>query len=50
MLICAAMMVAGGVLAFLTIPNRLAKHDADPVKTYCDPCSPPVHPRDRQSA
>jgi EmrB/QacA subfamily drug resistance transporter len=44
MLICAALMVAGGVLAFLTIPNRLTKHEPDPVKTYCDPCSPPVHP------
>jgi predicted MFS family arabinose efflux permease len=50
MLICAAMMVGGGVLAFFTIPNRLAKHEPDPVKTYCDPCSPPVHPRDRQAA
>jgi len=50
MLICAAMMVGGGVLAFFTIPDRLAKLEPDPVKTYCDPCSPPVHPRDRQAA
>jgi hypothetical protein len=50
MLICAALMVAGGVLAFLTIPDRLSKTQADPVKTYCDPCSPPVHPRDPQAA
>jgi EmrB/QacA subfamily drug resistance transporter len=44
MLICAVLMVGGGVLAFFTIPNRLSKHEPDPVKTYCDPCSPPVHP------
>lgn len=50
MLICAALMVGGGILAFFTIPNRLIKHEPDPVKTYCDPCSPPVHPRDRQAA
>jgi hypothetical protein len=50
MLICAAMMVGGGVLAFLTIPNRLSKQEPGPVKTYCDPCGPPVHPRDRQAA
>ncbi|MEV6844316.1 MFS transporter [Actinoplanes sp. NPDC051411] len=44
MLLCAALMVGGGVLAFFTIPNRLSKNEPDPVKTYCDPCSPPVHP------
>lgn len=54
MMICAAMMVAGGVLAFLTIPDRLSKQapeaDASPVKSYCDPAAPPCQPRDRESA
>jgi predicted MFS family arabinose efflux permease len=50
MMICAGMMVAGGVLAFVTIPNRLTKNEPDPVKSYCDPAGPPCHPRDRQAA
>jgi hypothetical protein len=43
MLICAGLMVVGGVLAFLLIPNRLEAHE--PARSFCDPCSPPVHPR-----
>ncbi|BEL04841.1 MFS transporter [Actinoplanes sichuanensis] len=42
MLLCAALMTCGGVLAWFLIPNRLTAHT--PVKTFCDPCSPPVHP------
>jgi hypothetical protein len=44
MLVCAALMASGGVLAWLLIPDRLTAHT--PVKTFCDPCSPPVHPAD----
>ncbi|MEU4238769.1 DHA2 family efflux MFS transporter permease subunit [Actinoplanes sp. NPDC026619] len=40
MLICAALMVGGGVLAFFLIPNRLAAHA--PADTFCDPCAPPL--------
>ncbi len=40
MLICAALMVAGGVVAFLLIPSRLPTHR--PAHAFCDPCSPPV--------
>ncbi|WP_093613690.1 DHA2 family efflux MFS transporter permease subunit [Actinoplanes philippinensis] len=42
MTICAALMVAGGALAWFLIPARLTAHT--PVTTFCDPCSPPVHP------
>ncbi|MET0417920.1 MAG: DHA2 family efflux MFS transporter permease subunit [Actinoplanes sp.] len=41
MLISAALMVVGGVVAFLLIPNRLPTHV--PARSFCDPCSPPVH-------
>ncbi|MEU4164341.1 DHA2 family efflux MFS transporter permease subunit [Actinoplanes sp. NPDC026670] len=44
MLVCAALMASGGVLAWFLIPDRLTAHT--PVKTFCDPCSPPVHPAD----
>ena len=41
MLICAALMVAGGALAFLLIPNRIEKpRTTSP--SFCDPCSPPL--------
>jgi len=43
MMICAGLMVAGAVLAFLLIPNRLPAKS--PVKSFCDPCAPPVQPR-----
>ncbi|GIE98358.1 MFS transporter [Paractinoplanes rishiriensis] len=43
MLICGALMAVGGVLAFLTIPNRLAEHV--PPQSFCDPCAPPAQPR-----
>ena len=43
MLICAALMVGGGVVAYLLIPGRLPAQT--PVRTFCDPCAPPVHPR-----
>ncbi|SNY72609.1 MFS transporter [Paractinoplanes atraurantiacus] len=42
MMICAALMVAGGVLAWFLIPSRLPSHS--PVKAFCDPSAPPVHP------
>jgi hypothetical protein len=47
MLICAGLMAGGGVLAFFLIPNRLAAHT--PVRSFCDPCAPPVQPRDRDA-
>jgi EmrB/QacA subfamily drug resistance transporter len=55
MLICALLMVVGGVVALITIPNRLTKPsepqpEPSPVKSYCDPASPPCHPRERQAA
>ncbi|GAA1656327.1 DHA2 family efflux MFS transporter permease subunit [Actinoplanes couchii] len=40
MLICAALMTAGGVLAWFLIPNRLTK--PTPADTFCDPCGPPL--------
>jgi EmrB/QacA subfamily drug resistance transporter len=43
MLISAALMAGGAVLAFLFIPSRLPAHT--PVRVFCDPCAPPVHPR-----
>jgi EmrB/QacA subfamily drug resistance transporter len=48
MLIGAGLMVAGGALAFFLIPNRLhaPTPDRTPVKSYCDPCAPPVHPHE----
>jgi EmrB/QacA subfamily drug resistance transporter len=54
MLICAGLMVAGAVLAFLTIPDRLAAQpepaEPSPVRSYCDPGGPPRQPRQRPSA
>src|SRR3954453_12253467 len=56
MMICAGLMMAGGVVALLLIPNRLPAHtpapaaaDQGPIKSFCDPCGPPVHPRERAS-
>jgi hypothetical protein len=46
--VCAGLMTCGGVLAWWLIPERLTAHT--PVKTFCDPCSPPVHPADRSRA
>ncbi|GIF05391.1 DHA2 family efflux MFS transporter permease subunit [Actinoplanes siamensis] len=40
MLICAALMVAGSLTAFLTIPTRLAK--PTPNRSFCDPAAPPT--------
>jgi EmrB/QacA subfamily drug resistance transporter len=40
MLICAALMTAGGVLAWFLIPRRLTK--PAPANSFCDPCSPPM--------
>ena len=48
MLICAGLMVAGSVLAWLLIPGRLPAHT--PVKSFCDPGAPPVQPREPQTA
>jgi hypothetical protein len=41
MLICAGLLVAGGVLAFFLIPTRLEKPSAKS-PSFCDPCSPPI--------
>jgi len=43
MMICAALMVLGAVLAFLLVPNRLEAHP--PPRAFCDPCAPPVQPK-----
>ena len=43
MLICAGLMVAGSVLARLSIPARLPAHT--PPTSFCDPGAPPVRPR-----
>ncbi|MEU8240695.1 DHA2 family efflux MFS transporter permease subunit [Actinoplanes missouriensis] len=42
MLICAGLMVAGSLVAYLTIPGR-APARRTPARTFCDPASPPVH-------
>jgi EmrB/QacA subfamily drug resistance transporter len=62
MLICAGLLVVGGVVAAIVIPSRLPAHappapapaapvlartSPTPVRTFCDPSAPPVHPRDR---
>jgi EmrB/QacA subfamily drug resistance transporter len=44
MLICAGLMVGGAALAFLLVPTRLPAHS--PVQSFCDPCAPPVQPRE----
>ncbi|SDS82967.1 DHA2 family efflux MFS transporter permease subunit [Actinoplanes derwentensis] len=44
MLICAALMTGGGVLAWFLIPNRLTK--PTPAESFCDPCAPPLLKRD----
>ncbi|GAB2612672.1 MFS transporter [Paractinoplanes abujensis] len=40
MLICAGLMVAGALLAYLLVPRRLPAHT--PARSFCDPCAPPV--------
>ena len=47
MLICAGLMIGGAALAFLFVPTHLPAHS--PVKSFCDPCAPPVHPRETQA-
>jgi EmrB/QacA subfamily drug resistance transporter len=47
MLLCAALMVAGGVVAAILVPTRLPSKS--PVKSFCDPCAPPVHPREAEA-
>jgi EmrB/QacA subfamily drug resistance transporter len=72
MLICAGLLVAGGIVAAVFVPSRLPAHtppsspepatpepdpepaapafaqaNATPVRVFCDPSGPPVHPRDR---
>jgi MFS family permease len=44
MLLCAALRGAGGVVAAILVPARLPSKS--PVKSFCDPCAPPVHPRE----
>ncbi|MCY1137510.1 MFS transporter [Actinoplanes sp. Pm04-4] len=43
MMICAGLMVAGAVLAFLLVPTRLPAHP--PARTFCDPGSTPAQPQ-----
>jgi EmrB/QacA subfamily drug resistance transporter len=47
MLLCAALMVVGGVVAAILVPTRLPSKS--PVKSFCDPCAPPVHPREAEA-
>lgn len=42
MLICAALMVAGGAVAYLSVPGRKPGRRM-PERSFCDPASPPVH-------
>ncbi|MBB2945163.1 EmrB/QacA subfamily drug resistance transporter [Actinoplanes lutulentus] len=42
MLICAGLMAAGAVVAFLAIPARTPKSET-PARSFCDPASTPVH-------
>jgi MFS family permease len=43
MLICAALMLLGAVVAVIFVPTRLPAHP--PPSSFCDPAGPPVHPR-----
>jgi EmrB/QacA subfamily drug resistance transporter len=45
MLVCAGLMTCGGALAWFLIPGRPTAET--PVRTFCDPCSPPVQAVDR---
>jgi EmrB/QacA subfamily drug resistance transporter len=59
MMICAALMVAAGAVAWFFVPSRLpmmpapapapapAPVGAGPHRAFCDPAAPPVHPRNR---
>jgi EmrB/QacA subfamily drug resistance transporter len=47
MLICAALMAGGSVLALIFVPARQPRHET-PVHSYCDVAGPPVHPRERR--
>jgi len=44
MLICAGLMLVGGVLAAVFVPTRLPSHKPAPPRSYCDPGGPPAHP------
>ena len=48
MLICAALMLLGAVVAVIFVPTRLPAHP--PASSFCDPAGPPVHPRPAGSA
>ena len=48
MLICAGLMVVGGVVAFLLIPRQLPAHQ--PAHSFCDPAGPPTHAREHVRA
>ncbi|WP_067495059.1 MFS transporter [Actinoplanes sp. TFC3] len=43
MVICAGLMVTGGVLAAVFVPTRLAAHAPEKERSYCDVAGPPVH-------
>ncbi len=53
MLICAGLMVAGGIVAWVLVPSRLPGHTPPPAAapapvaanhSFCDPAGPPMHP------
>lgn len=54
MLICAGLLLAGAVIAFLTVPTRTPRprgaRPATPVQTHCAVAGTPLHPRDIQPA
>ncbi|BBH67985.1 MFS transporter [Actinoplanes sp. OR16] len=43
MLLCAALMAAGSVVAWFLVPGRVAS-PTPPPNSFCDPCSPPLRP------
>ena len=55
MLICAALMLLGAVVAAIFVPTRLPATPHPPApppapldpRSFCDPAGPPVHPRSR---
>jgi EmrB/QacA subfamily drug resistance transporter len=54
LMICAALMVAGAILAVFLVPGRLPAHRPPPTShhRFCDPAAPPIaaHPENAQSA
>jgi EmrB/QacA subfamily drug resistance transporter len=46
MIICAALLAVGAVIAFVGVPARMPKRDEpSPVRTHCAVAGPPLHPQ-----